>query len=164
MTRIQRGLLSLLPLVIAGACSANGGSDPKYSSGVDGDLGLGNLTNAQQTTICTSQAAYLQAHIDTTTLTRFWCAFTPAVFGAADDASCEAAMDTTVNTSTCSGTVSEYEDCVNSLASVELNIGTDWACGTRAQYSSSPTVGISACSALGPTCTAVTGAPSQAVH
>lgn len=168
-----------------GACSAHDSDPPPdYSSGVQGNLGLQGLTPLQKTTLCTSQAAFLHARVDTTALTRFWCAFTPAVFMAADDASCEAAMNSciqafsvqvevtvsdpnapppeciVVDTSACTGTVSQYEDCVNALAAVQVRVGTEWACGKRSEYPSSPLVGVSACDALGPTCTAATGTPN----
>ncbi len=185
MNRIVALLALLVPVGVAvGGCSASG-ADPKYSSGVNGDLGLTTLTPQQQQTICTSQAAFLKAHVDTTSLTRFWCAFTPAVLTAANQAACETAMNdcvntfsiqldvtatdpnapppqcTTVTTDSCTGTVSQYEDCVDALASVQLQIGTNWQCGS--ELPSSPTVGVDACNALGPTCTAVTGSP-DAIH
>jgi hypothetical protein len=182
----RRQLLALLVTTMlgAGACSANDADPPpEYTSGVDGNLGLQGLTPIQKSTICTSQAAFLHARVDTTALTRFWCAFTPAVFMAADDASCESAMAAcidafsvqvevtvsdpnapppqcvVVDTSSCSGTVSQYEDCVNALAGVQVRVGTEWACGKRSEYPSSPLVGVSACDALGPTCAAAAGTP-----
>ncbi|HVU03369.1 MAG TPA: hypothetical protein VHE30_16530, partial [Polyangiaceae bacterium] len=144
---------------------------------------LTNLTPAEKTQICTSQAAFVHARVDTTSLTRFWCAFTPAVFGAADDASCETALEQCVSAFSiqldvtvtdpnvpppqciiadqgqCNGTVADYEGCVNALAEVEVNVGTDFACGHRAEHGDSPTVGIAACDAVGPTCTGVTAKP-----
>jgi hypothetical protein len=175
-------LIALAALGMA-ACAAHDDPPPGYSSGVDGNVALSGLTPAQRTTICTSQAAFVRARVDTTALTRFWCAFTPAVFTAPDDAACEAAMNSCVasfslqldvtvsdpnapppqcyvtDTSTCGGTVGQYEDCVNALTNVQVRVGTDWACGKRAEYPSSPLVGVTACDALGPTCTAATGTP-----
>lgn len=167
-----------------GACSASDPDPPPaYSSGVDGNLGIQGLTPAQKTTLCTSQAAFVRARVDTTALTRFWCAFTPAVFMAPNDAACEAAMDSCIqtfslqldvtvsdpnapppqcyvaDTSTCTGTVADYEGCVNALAAVQVRVGTDWACGKRTEYPSSPLVGVAACDAVSPTCTAATGVP-----
>ncbi|HEX3597458.1 MAG TPA: hypothetical protein VHU80_20260, partial [Polyangiaceae bacterium] len=115
----------------------------------------------------------------TTSLMRFVCAFTPAVFLAASDDACEQAMESCVNgfsvkvnvnvpTSTletvcstvpisqCKGTVADYQNCVDSLADIQLNFGTDFSCGKRAQYMNGPTVGVNACAAVGPTCTAAT--------
>jgi hypothetical protein len=184
MNRTVRCLWLLLPVANAlGACSADSGNRPTYTSGLNGNATLGNLTPSQQSTICTTQAAFLRANIDTTSLTRFWCAFTPGVLTAQSDAACQSAMDACVNafsikldvtvtdpnapppqcvtsTSSCNGTVRQYEDCVNALADFQISIGTDWACGKRTQYPSSPTVGIDACNALGPSCSAVTGAPN----
>jgi hypothetical protein len=65
-----------------------------------------------------------------------------------------------VDSSQCTGTVSDYENCVDSLANVAINVGTDWSCGKRADYSSSPTVGVTACNKVGPTCMAVTASPT----
>jgi hypothetical protein len=188
MSRPLRALLVLVPLIPLvlgmGACSSDKKDGSQYSSGVDGGLLYGDLTPTQKATICTSQAKYVRARIDTTALTRFWCAFTPAVLTAQDDATCQSAMDTCVNTfklqldvtatdpnapppqctqvdaSQCNGTVADYESCVDTLADVAISIGTDWACGKRATYGSSPTVGVTACNAVGPTCTAVTGSPT----
>jgi hypothetical protein len=174
----------LFAAVTIGGCSAHDSDPPPdYSSGVDGNLQLRGLTSAQKTTICTSQAAFVHARVDTTALTRFWCAFTPAVFMAPDDAACEAALAScvqafsvqvevtvsdpnapppqclVVDTSTCGGTVGQYEGCVNALAAVQVRVGTDWACGKRSEYPSSPLVGVSACDGVGTSCTAATGAP-----
>lgn len=159
------------------------GSDEKdgnvFKSGVDGSTMLGHLTPDQRTTICRNQAAFVHATVDTTSLVRFVCAFTPAVLLAASDEACETAMDTCVNgfslkidvnvpTSTsvdtvcstvpisqCQGTVADYENCVDSLVNIQLDIGTDFSCGKRSMYKSSPTIGVNACAAVGPTCTAV---------
>jgi hypothetical protein len=182
----RRHSLSFLVITLlgAGACSANDADPPpEYSSGVNGSLGLQGLTPVQRSTICTSQAAFVHARVDTTALTRFWCAFTPGVFMAPDDASCEAAMASCVqafsvqvevtvsdpsvpppqcivaDTTGCSGTVGDYEGCVNALAAVQVRVGTEWACGKRTEYPSSPLVGVAACDAIGPTCTAATGTP-----
>jgi hypothetical protein len=179
--RILRALVVVAPLsIVAGACSAQG-DNGQYQSGVDGNAQLNGLSSTQKTTICTSRAKYVHARVDTTSLMRFACAFTPAVFGARTDADCQAAMDSCVNalsvkvdvtltdpnapppectvvdTSTCTGTVGQYEACVQSLADVQLQIGTDFSCGKRAEYQTSPTVGIDACGKLGPTCTVATG-------
>ena len=78
-----------------GACASE--DAPGYQSGVDGNVQLGNLTPAQSMTICRSQVAYVHAHVDTTSLTRFLCAFSPLVLTAANDAACEAAMTDCVN-------------------------------------------------------------------
>lgn len=158
-----------------GACASE--ADPPYQSGVDPNLQLGQLTPDQKITICKTQAAYVHAHVDTTSLTRFLCAFTPAVLAAANDAACNVAMNDCVQAfsvkvdvsvtdpnapppecvlaplSQCTGTVAAYESCVNSLASVQIQVGTDFSCGQRSQYASGPTVGVEACNALGPTCT-----------
>ena len=139
---------------------------------------LGNLTPAQQVTICQNQAAYVHAHVDTTSLARFICGLTADVLFAANDQACEQALDSCVNsfslmvdvnvpasTSTqtvcttgsitqCQGTVADYENCVDSLANVQLTIGTDFSCGQRSQYQSNPLVGVNACAAVGPACTA----------
>jgi hypothetical protein len=184
MKRRQVPALLVTTLLGVGACSADDADDPpQYTSGVDGNLGLQGLTPAQRSTVCTSQSAFVHARVDTTALTRFWCAFTPAVFMASDDAACEAAMNSCVqafsvqvevtvsdpnapppqcvfvDTSTCTGTVGQYEDCVNALAAVQVRVGTEWACGKRSEYPSSPLVGVAACDAIGPTCTAATGTP-----
>jgi hypothetical protein len=164
-----------------GACASE--DKPGFDSGVDGTLQLGGLTPEQKITICKNQAAYVHVHVDTTALTRFLCAFTPAVLTAADDASCEVAMTDCVNRlsvkvdvtatdpnapapacilaplSQCTGTVAGYEGCVESLADVQLRIGTDWSCGKRSQYADGPTVGVNTCQGLGPTCTAASQPP-----
>jgi hypothetical protein len=188
MKRTVRVVAFVLPLaIVVGACSSDEPTNaPPYSSGVDGSTNLNVLTPTQEQTICTSQAAFVKARIDTTALSRFWCAFTPAVLTAPDTASCNTAIDAciekfsvqldvtvsdpnapppqckTVTTSaTCTGTVKDYENCVNSFASVQLDIGTNFQCGSRADLPASPTVGVDACKALGPTCTAATAAPPQ---
>lgn len=174
MFRRLQAILSCALLGIGfGACASD--DNTGYQSGVDGNLQLGQLTPEQRVTICKTQAAYVHAHVDTTSLMRFLCAFTPAVFTAADDAQCEAAMTDCVNAFTvkidvtvdpnsvplqcvmgpaipCGGTVAGYESCVESLADVQIRIGTDFSCGKRSQYADGPTVGVSACAALGPTC------------
>ncbi|HVU03867.1 MAG TPA: hypothetical protein VHE30_19040, partial [Polyangiaceae bacterium] len=84
MSRGIRSLVFLTPLfVTALGCSSHADDPPPYQSGVDENTQLTNLTPAEKTQICTSQAAFVHARVDTTSLTRFWCAFTPAVFGAA---------------------------------------------------------------------------------
>lgn len=158
-----------------GACASD--DNTGYQSGVDGNTQLGQLTPDQRVTICKTQAAYVHAHVDTTSLMRFLCAFTPAVLTAVDDPTCEAEMTKCVNAFSvqvqvdvnvdpnaiplqcvtapaipCSGTVAGYENCVESLADVQVRIGTDFSCGKRSQYADGPTVGVSACGALGPTC------------
>jgi hypothetical protein len=184
MSPRQRFAALLVPLVAGlGACGSAADPPPPFTSGVDEAATLGTLTPTQRTTLCTTQAAYVRTRVDTTALTRFWCAFTPGVLAAAEG-QCDAAMDACVrtfsvqlditvtdpnaplpqcyqaDTSTCRGTVKQYEDCVSSLAAVQVRVGTDWSCGKRASYSSSPTVGVTACDVLGPTCSAVTGTPS----
>jgi hypothetical protein len=184
MERRHIFLLLVFTALGTGACSADDADEPPpFTSGVDGNIGLQGLDPAQRTQLCTSQAAFVHARVDTTALTRFWCAFTPAVFMAADDASCETALAAcvqafsvqvevtvsdpnvpppqciVVDTSTCNGTVTEYEGCVNALAAVQVRVGTEWACGKRSEYPSSPLVGVAACDAVGPTCTVATGAP-----
>jgi hypothetical protein len=155
--------------------------DYGYQSGVDGRLDLNGLTPDQRVRICSTQAAYVHAQVDTTSLMRFVCAFTPAVLGAVDDVRCEAAMAQCLSAfsvkvdvkasgavplecalsplSPCSGTVADYEACVEALADVQLQIGTDFSCGKRAQYAGGPTVGVSACAALGPSCTSASTPP-----
>jgi len=168
--------------VVAAGLSACGSDDKDgdvFKSGVDGSTMLGHLTPDQQVTICRNQASFVHASVDTTSLVRFVCAFTPAVLFAASDEACETAMDTCVNgfslkldvkvpTSTnietvcstvpisqCQGTVADYENCVDSLVNIQLDIGTDFSCGKRSTYMGGPTVGVNACAAVGPTCTAV---------
>jgi hypothetical protein len=160
------------------ACGSDDKKDLGFSSGVDGNTMLGNLTPTQQVTICQNQAAYVHAHVDTTSLMRFICGLTPAVLLAASDDACQQALDTCVNsfslkvdvnvpasTSTqtvcstvpitqCQGTVADYEKCVDQLANVQLTFGTEFACGKRAQYQANPLVGVDACAAVGPACTA----------
>jgi hypothetical protein len=182
MVRRLQAFISCALLGIGfGACASE--DKPTFDAGVDGNLDLGTLTPDQKVTICKNQAAFVHAHVDTTALTRFLCAFTPAVFTAADDAHCEAAMTDCINAfsvkvdvtatdpnapapecalaplSQCTGTVSTYEGCVNQLADVQLQIGTDWSCGKRSQYANGPTVGVTACQGLGPTCTAASQPP-----
>src|ERR1041385_7072804 len=175
--------LLIQALAFAGCSSRDADPPPDYSSGLNGDQGLHGLTPADKATLCTTQAAFVRTRVDTTALTRFWCAFTPAVFTAPNDAACQAAMDScvqtfsiqldvtvsdpnapppqcyAVDTSTCTGTVAQYEDCVNALANVQVQVGTEWSCGHRTEYPASPLVVVKACDALGPTCTAATGTP-----
>jgi hypothetical protein len=183
MTRIFRAVPVLLPLGLAvAACGSKADDPPPYTSGVSGDTQLTNLTPAERTQICSTQTAFVRARVDTTSLTRFWCAFTPAVLTAPSEAACATALDACVRTfslqldvtvtdpnappqcivadlGTCSGSVTDYEGCVNALAAVQVSIGTDFACGKRSDLPDSPTVGVAACNAVGPTCSGVTGAP-----
>jgi hypothetical protein len=162
------------------ACGSDDNTGQGFSSGVDGTTMLGNLTPAQQVTICQNQAAYVHAHVDTTSLSRFICGLTPGVLFAANDDACQQALDTCVNSfslmidvnvpsstsaqtvcstvpiSQCQGTVADYEKCVDQLANVQLTIGTDFSCGKRTQYQANPLVGVDACTAVGPGCTAAT--------
>jgi hypothetical protein len=159
-----------------GACGSDKKDGNSFNAGVDGNTMLGNLTPAQQITICQNQASYVHAQIDTTSLMRFVCSLTPAVVLAANEDACQAAMDSCVNglslkvnvnvpTTTdvqticstfpitqCSGTVSDYETCIDSVASVQLDIGTNYSCGKRVD-GGAPLVGVSACNAVGPSCT-----------
>jgi hypothetical protein len=178
MSRWFVALASCTVLFVGVVACGDDKKDQGFSSGIDGNTMLGNLTPAQQVTICQNQAAYVHAHVDTTSLTRFLCGLTPGVLLAASDDACEAALDSCVksfslmvdvnvpaSTSTqtvcstvplgqCQGTVSDYEKCVDSLANVQLTIGTDFACGKRTQYSANPLVGVDACGAVGPACSA----------
>jgi hypothetical protein len=161
-----------------GACGSDKKDGGGFQAGVDGSTSLGTLTPAQQVTICSNQASYVHAQVDTTSLMRFVCAFTPQVFLAASDADCETAMDScvmalsvkvdvnvptsdiktvcsTIPLSQCQGTVADYQNCVDSIANVQLNFGTDFSCGKRTQYMNGPTVGVNACAAVGPSCSAV---------
>ena len=161
----------------------DGGADEDagahFKSGVNGSTPLGSLTPDQKVTICEKQAHFVRARLDTTSLARFICSLDPAVLFAASDDACEAALDkcvaplsvkvdvsvetdpeqekvacSDVPISQCQGSVTDYENCVDSVANVQLVIGSGFACGTRAQYMTSPTAGVDACKALGPNCTA----------
>lgn len=160
------------------ACGSDDNKGQGFAAGVDGNTMLGTLTPAQQVTICQNQAAYVHAHVDTTSLSRFICGLTANVLFAASDDACQQAFDNCVNSfslmvdvnvptststqtvcssvpiSQCQGTVSDYEKCVDQLANVQLTIGTDFQCGKRAQYQANPLVGVDACAAVGPACTA----------
>jgi hypothetical protein len=192
---MSRWIVALASSSFVALCVGGCGSDNKQSgslsgidggagfkSGVDGSTPLGNLTPSQQITICRNQAAFVHASVDTTSLMRFVCAFTPQVFLAASDAACQSAMDACINSfsvkvdvnvnvpssttidtvcstvpiSQCQGTVADYENCVDSIASVQLDFGTQFSCGKRADYMNGPTVGVNACAAVGPSCTAAT--------
>jgi hypothetical protein len=183
---MSRWILALIPCSlfafgIAG-CSASD-DDDGFNSGVNGQRDLGDLTHEERVTICRNQAAFVRARVDTSSLMRFVCAFTPEVLFAQSDASCETAMtrcvellsvdiDVTVTDneatetvceqvpiSQCQGKVADYENCVDSIANVQISIGTDFQCGKRQQYTDGPTVGVNACAAVGPTCTAATAPP-----
>jgi hypothetical protein len=173
---------ALLGLGVGACASDDEGSS--FKAGVDGNTNLGDLTPDQQVTLCHNQAAYVKTHVDTTALTRFVCAFSPGVILAASDAACESALEGCVNAfavkldigisasptnaqqvcvtvpqdqlAQCQGTVSDYENCVDSIANVSLTIGTDFSCGKRANYDQSPTIGVDACAAVGPACTPAT--------
>src|SRR6185436_17680636 len=94
MRRSKAHSLFVLGALCAAACSAHDDDPPPgYSSGLDTNAGLSGLTPVQKQTICTSQAAFVRTRVDTTALTRFWCAFTPGVFMAPNDAACETAMN-----------------------------------------------------------------------
>lgn len=176
---MPRWILALASLTVLGFGVAGCGDDDgasRFNSGVDGNAQLNDLTPQQRVTICRNQAEYVRARVDTSSLMRFVCAFTPAVFLAQSDAACESAMaacvdalsidiDVTVvdNDATevvcatvpigqCQGTVADYENCVNSIANVQIDIGTDFSCGKRRQYADGPTVGVNACAAVGPLC------------
>lgn len=183
---MSRWIVALASSSFVALCLYGCGSDDKtgslngsgFKSGVDGSTDLGHLTPDQQVTICRNQAAFVQASVDTTSLMRFVCAFTPQVFLAASDAACQTAMDACVDsfsvkvnvnvpTSTsidtvcatvpigqCQGTVTDYENCVDSIASVQIDFGTQFSCGKRADYMNGPTVGVNACAAVGPSCMA----------
>jgi hypothetical protein len=167
---------SLLVLGIAG-CSASDDDATAFDSGVDGKRDLGDLTPQERVTICSKQAAFVRARVDTSSLMRFVCAFTPEVLFAQSDSACETAMNrcvellsvdidvtvtdnnatetvcSTVPISQCQGTVADYENCVDSIADVQINIGTNFQCGKRQEYADGPTVGVNACAAVGPACT-----------
>ncbi len=190
---MSRWIVALASSSFVAFCLGGCGSDTKQSgslygldsgagfkSGVDGGTQLGNLTPSQQVTICRNQAAFVHASVDTTSLMRFVCAFTPQVFLAATDDACQSAMDACVNSlsvkvdvnlptsanidtvcstvpiTQCQGTVADYENCVDSIASVQLDFGTQFSCGKRSDYKNGPTVGVNACAAVGPSCTAAT--------
>jgi hypothetical protein len=178
MTRLVALASCTVLFIGVAACGSDDNKGQGFTAGVDGNTMLGTLTPAQQVTICQNQSAYVHAHVDTTSLTRFICGLSPAVLFAASDDACQQALDSCVNsfslmvdvnvpasTSTqtvcstvpitqCQGTVGDYEKCVDSLANVQLTIGSDFACGNRTQYQANPLVGVDACGAVGPSCTA----------
>lgn len=180
MTRWILALSSctLFALGIAGCSSSDDASE--FNSGVDGQKDLGDLTPQERVTICSNQAAYVRARVDTSSLMRFVCAFTPEVLFAQSDSACESAMNrcvdllsvdvdvtvtdnnateavcATVPISQCQGKVADYERCVDSIANVQVSIGTSFQCGRRQEFADGPTVGIDACGAVGPACTPAT--------
>lgn len=176
---MARWILALASCSVIALGVAGCGDDDEatgFNSGVNRDTELKDLTEKERVTICQNQAAYVRARVDTTSLMRFVCAFTPQVFLAASDQACESAMtacvealsidiDVTVtdtdateivcrqvSVSQCQGSVADYEACVDSVANVQLNIGTDFSCGKRTQYADGPTVGVEACRKVGPAC------------
>ena len=180
---IALGCSAVLGLGIAGCSSSDDDGASRFNAGVDDNARLGDLTPDQRVTICQNQAAFVRARVDTTSLMRFVCAFTPGVFLAATDEACESEMERCVSAlsvkvdvtvtdpntaktvcatfpvSECDGTVADYENCVDSIANVQLSIGSDFSCGKRADYASAPTVGVNACRAVGPACTAASSDP-----
>ena len=164
---------SLLAFGIFGCSSDDEATE--FNSGVDGQRDLGDLTPQERVTICRNQAAFVRARVDTSSLMRFVCAFTPEVLFAQNDSACESAMNRCVDAlsididvtvtdnnapetcatfpiSQCQGKVSDYENCIDSIADVQLTIGTNFQCGRRQEYADGPTVGVNACAAVGPAC------------
>jgi hypothetical protein len=130
MNFTKRIALLLATPAFAIACS----SEPEVNSGLDGSKQVGSLTEAERKTLCDAAASAAGSVAEDAKAGSCRLAgVVAASFGGGGEAACEAAVtacedaepqpaeggdDCSINTTDCTATVAEVEDCLNAQLSV----------------------------------------------